>query len=1044
MERAAVAVTLAHIPLSDICSVPPSISTDPSPYILELTGIHKHLRINLCLQVPHRNSCRHDVDTHLRSDAEDHAVENASVVDVVRPAQAPNMAPSAVAQPPSGRCLSLPSAWLQIAWTTVIPPKGSSWMFMALKCNSQCCEVLIVLNIGATSDLTALTDLILSVMAELRGSNTYPPQNAPLSEGPRQKKPKGEPPVVQEIDEAQFNTFLDWAVKNGARFPKIKYVRFPLEGRGGLAVDDINADEEMCSVPMNMLIWNQTVRASQVAIAAKPLLEQANIGTEEQQWSLWYVYILHEKGRAQTTWLSEPASPPSFWTPYFQILPEDITTPLSFTEEELEMLKGTNLPDATRKIKIKLRTIYDTLFPALFESHPKLFQKNLFTWKHFTWAYQVFWSRALSVIIDNVQQAAMVPLSDMLNHSSDVVVSYFSEVHSDRFILKTFSAVSKGYQVYNNFGPRSNEKLLLNFGFVIRDNFADNFFVRLGMSQQDPLYHSKNALLTQHNLGFEHYITKRHSNSIDASLLNALRITLMNEAELYFFRADGEKRMSTTGHIFVSPRNEWLVFTTLKKLLHNKFSVFDTSIEHDKKLLEDKLNEAQWLSVVCRLGQKEIIQNAIDHSIPALLAEFNRKLTQFPGYREFRGTASKAGNKEKVTPQQSQYEQWLHSNATFHPSVTFSSVMGERRLVTTADLPEGSDVITFPYKSVISAENILQDEINKDLSDILKKNKGIMGEEQILLTFLMDNKRRNNSKWASFFKTHPPLTSPVLFSEPELSELENTYLFEEVHQLRMEYEQEAQSLFSLLSEMKLQDPSHNLENFLWARVFLESKAVAWEAQGRVESVILPLLPLPVHKYASLSRVTLPRESNMKIQTLVGYSADSVIMEGTNGRANHQLFLDCGVVMENNDDDTLSFVLNLGNDHTRKREEILRKFDIGMEHFLKVGQISPQLLSAVRVCVMNRNEINAFDVTSAASHLNFITKRNELQMVETLTGLLEGMLSGYATTAEQDAVVLAKTNIHKHRRLSTFYRRGQKHIIDSALSQLLTHHATING
>ena len=46
------------------------------------------------------------------------------------------------------------------------------------------------------------------------------------------------------------------------------------------------------------------------------------------------------------------------------------------------------------------------------------------------WAYQVFWSRALSVIIDGEQQAAMVPLSDMLNHSSYASVSYFSEVSS--------------------------------------------------------------------------------------------------------------------------------------------------------------------------------------------------------------------------------------------------------------------------------------------------------------------------------------------------------------------------------------------------------------------------------------------------------------------------------------------------------------------------------------------------------------------------------------------------------------------------------------
>ncbi|PRP83103.1 hypothetical protein PROFUN_09782 [Planoprotostelium fungivorum] len=47
VARNSVTVTLAHIPLSDILQI--------SLYTLEQTGIHKHLRINLCLQVPHSN-----------------------------------------------------------------------------------------------------------------------------------------------------------------------------------------------------------------------------------------------------------------------------------------------------------------------------------------------------------------------------------------------------------------------------------------------------------------------------------------------------------------------------------------------------------------------------------------------------------------------------------------------------------------------------------------------------------------------------------------------------------------------------------------------------------------------------------------------------------------------------------------------------------------------------------------------------------------------------------------------------------------------------
>lgn len=48
------------------------------------------------------------------------------------------------------------------------------------------------------------------------------------------------------------------------------------------------------------------------------------------------------------------------------------------------------------------------------------------------------------------------------------------------------------------------------------------------------------------------------------------------------------------------------------------------------------------------------------------------------------------------------------------------------------------------------------------------------------------------------------------------------------------------------------------------------------------------------------------------------------MEGTNGRPNYQLFLEHGLVVNGNRDDTLSIELNLGDDHTtRTREEILQ-------------------------------------------------------------------------------------------------------------------------
>ncbi len=65
--------------------------------------------------------------------------------------------------------------------------------------------------------------------------------------------------------------------------------------------------------------------------------------------------------------------------------------------------------------------------------------------------------------------AALVPIVDMLNHSPTSQITYFTDLKEGRFCLKTRTGVSKGVQAFNNYGLRSNEKLLLSYGFVSKD-----------------------------------------------------------------------------------------------------------------------------------------------------------------------------------------------------------------------------------------------------------------------------------------------------------------------------------------------------------------------------------------------------------------------------------------------------------------------------------------------------------------------------------------------------------------------------------------------
>jgi len=79
--------------------------------------------------------------------------------------------------------------------------------------------------------------------------------------------------------------------------------------------------------------------------------------------------------------------------------------------------------------------------------------------------------------------------------------------------------------------------------------------------------------------------------------------------------------------------------------------------------------------------------------------------------------------------------------------------------------------------------------------------------------------------------------------------------------------------------------------------------------------------------------------------------------------------------------------------------------------------------------MNNEELEYPE--SRLSLMDYISDRNEEQMLETLTSLLEIMLSAFSTTVEEDRLILTQTlptNLYN----SIVFRMDQKEILLSSL------------
>lgn len=349
-------------------------------------------------------------------------------------------------------------------------------------------------------------------------------------------------------------------------FPKIELARYGANNLALRAKSDIQDGDIVLSVPLDILLNNVTLRTR--IWPSLQAFDPRAYGCDK--WALMYLFLATEHAKG-------PASP--YWA-YLSMLPRVVGTPVSYTPEELELMASTNLHEAVVGIHAKLRGIEKMYAEVLRPQYPQVFAgcPPHVEYGALVWAYEVFWSRAFAVMVrdpfdpewdETAPVASLVPLCGMLNHSPDAHVTYITDAENGVFCIQSNMPVAAGEQFYNNYRNRSNEKMLLNYGFFTPDNPLDTFTIKVNVHHGlDPLYARKRALLAACGVGWEHYLTKDPAAPVPDSLLDCLRVLSMSESELYFCACCG----AYTPGAPVSERNEAETLRTLSLLLDKQLA----------------------------------------------------------------------------------------------------------------------------------------------------------------------------------------------------------------------------------------------------------------------------------------------------------------------------------------------------------------------------------------------------------------------------------------------------------------------------------------
>lgn len=316
-----------------------------------------------------------------------------------------------------------------------------------------------------------------------------------------------------------IDQLIQWATENGAVItPNLKF-KWIKPGVIGGVYSQTSTNKTPSETPTPLDDKHISI-PTKVAITLQDAIESFNYGAYgdfndiSQKTmnvnSLLKLYLARER--------SENYLQKSFYNPYLKLLPklEDINSPYTWTPEDKSYIKGTNLggslnnnighlveewwqlinllPQELPKPSehfINMKFYYEYKFyqdQDIYDYFVKNQDYNNWTsFPNYLWASLILKSRSFpSYLIkepneqNKLDEAMLLPVVDLLNHDMNANTEWSTSDIDDKkyFSFKSLS-VHDGEELFNNYGRKGNEELLLAYGFCTDNNDADTCALKI-------------------------------------------------------------------------------------------------------------------------------------------------------------------------------------------------------------------------------------------------------------------------------------------------------------------------------------------------------------------------------------------------------------------------------------------------------------------------------------------------------------------------------------------------------------------------------------
>ena len=272
--------------------------------------------------------------------------------------------------------------------------------------------------------------------------------------------------------DATLSRLASWLTKVGGYLsPKLSLFCAAEAGRHVRTIQDMQAGEVAASVPLQFLMTQEA--------AGK---DAAFMNLSVRGTNLIALVLLGQRRK-----------PDARWHAYASALPQQLSTTLHWTEDELSELQGAELFSLTAARKDAVARHHAALQASL---------DPMLSLEDFAWALSTVWARGHTVELRGSQQGALAPLIDMFNRHSRPGLKA-ARVEEGALVLRTARRLGAGEEATVRYGQESgqmpNSRLLLDYGFCEegRPHEQDDFVtLQFGaLEPSDPHWHLREAAL---------------------------------------------------------------------------------------------------------------------------------------------------------------------------------------------------------------------------------------------------------------------------------------------------------------------------------------------------------------------------------------------------------------------------------------------------------------------------------------------------------------------------------------------------------------------